>query len=372
MSTHTVAYEILSSGTASAAGLLPHTVSSSHHTGIPVSGTGAYAIPAPLVPPSGYSTVPVAELTAIEFGDTDLITTAWSDSQHVAFQGAYTDNAVPFMRKETAGNTGFNSGRLAPRIDLNYSGASEPANATSIEAHVRWAYSSENYQGLMHFAEFEEHPPDTDDSGATRLAELLQAFQRGGASYQVGVDSGGTAIVVPHCAFAATAPEGAVFVRPEDLGTGPDQIPPQSTSNESSKFRAHPSVFFTPGRSKYVRQISRQAVDTVALDTSSTGGPLGITNVDTGITASDWLIVVDGQPCIVRLTHPAGSDLRRPRDIYEKAWGPILNGPSTSFSATQFVTGAGNIGGVGFRWAYADYFRCLGLPGTNVVQSGPA
>ena len=130
-------------------------------------------------------------------------------------------------------------------------------------------------------------------------------------------------------------------------------------------------MFFTPGRAKYARALTRQAVDAVAVDfaTGQAGGPLGITSVDQSITTSDWLIMVDGQPSIVRLTHPGGSDLRRPRDIYEDAWGPILNGPSSSFSAIQFVSGAGNLGGVGFRWSYADYFRCLPISGTNVTQS---
>lgn len=371
MTTHSVAYETIRSGSAAASGLLPHTVSSSHHTGIAVSGTSAFAIPKPLVPPSGYTTVPVSELTALEFGDTAVVTTGWSDSDNVEQGGGVIDNTSPFIIKELVGNTGFNSGRLAPRVTLDYSGAVEPANPTSVEAHVQWAYSDNNYQGILHFCEFEDHPPDSDSVGAGRLQQLLNLFQSAGNQYAVGVDSGGTPIVVPYCGFAAVAPEGAIFIRPEDIGSGPDQIPASMGNNEGSKFRAHPSVFFTPGRAKYTRSMTRQAVDTNAVDALIVdGGPLAITSIEQSITTSDWLVVVDGQPMIVQLTHPGGSDLRRPRDIYEQAWVPILNGPSSNFSAVQFVSGAGNLGGVGFRWAYADYFRCLPIAGANVIQTG--
>lgn len=372
MTTHSVAYELVSSRSAASAGLLPSTVTSSHAAGIPVTGPGSYAIPYPLVPPSGYTTVPVAEATLLEFGATDIATVAWRSSNVVTQGGSVIDNGEPFLIREEVPVSQNNSGRLGPRISLKFATAVEPSSPTSIESHVRWAYEDNSYQGLVHFCEFEERPPDSGSSGVTRLRQLTNLLQTGSNSYLAGVNSAGTPIVVPYCGFAALAPEGAIFIRPEDLGNGPDQIPTNMAGNTAEAFRAHPSVFFTPGRAKYMRGLMRQAADATAIDfqTSDSGGPLGITNVDSSVTSSLWLVMVDGQPCICELAHPEGSDLRRPRDIYAEAWVPVLNGPSTSFAATEFLTGSANLGGVGFRWAYADYFRCLGIPGTNVTQIG--
>ena len=122
-----------------------------------------------------------------------------------------------------------------------------------------------------------------------------------------------------------------------------------------------------------MRALTRQAIDVNAIDATGSNvdtAPLAIYTVDTAPTHSDWVVSVDGQVQIVRLLHPAGSDYRRPRDIYNALWVPILTGGSNTANAVAFGQVVGQTDAVAFRWAYCDYLRCLPLAGTNVNQSG--
>lgn len=374
MTDHVAAYELVFSNGAANSASMPNSIFCSDAQQVLVTGTGADGVPRPLVPPSGYTDVPVDSIHVITLGTTDVYTVDTNNGGvFVEQDGAAITNTTDFIVPEFTINNGFNSGRIGSRALINFNGASRPASPTQENVRIRYAYQSEVYLGFAHFCEFEEHPDDTVASGAVRLAELVRAFQTGTNTVELGVDGGGNAVTVNHCAFAGIAPEGHVMIRPEDLGAGVDQIPANMTDNEVSRFRFHPSVFIPPGRNKYVRSISRQAVDALEVDGNdiSSGGPLEITNVDSTITASNWLVVIDGAPTVVRLEHGAG-DFRRPRDIWNNVWVPILNGSQSVVSATQFTQVVGNVGAVGYRWQFAEYFRCLPIPGTNVFQTGIA
>ena len=332
-------------------------------------------LPRGLVPISGYSSVPVISIDTIGIGDSTIYTRAINNSwvfqaTDTSGEGDVINNVTAFLEKGTAANSVFNSGRLSPRVHLDFNGANEPANQISLAAAVQYAYRDNHYQGLAHFCEFEDHPPDSETNPDTRLRTLLNVFNQSAASYQVGIAGNGDAITANYCGFAACAPEGAVFIRPEDVGVGPDQIPANGADNVASKFRAHPSVFYPAGKSGYVRSLFRQAVDVIGLAQGPVGGPLEITQVDAAPTTSNWLVIVDGQSQIIQLNHPAGSDYRRPRDIWNNVWVPIITGDKSAAGAVTFG-GANSTGGsIGFRWDYADYFRCLPIPGTNISQSG--
>lgn len=373
MTSHSTAYEaIFSTSAGGGSGSLPQNVCASVAAAIVISSDpGMDVLPEPIVPMSGYETIPVDRATIYEFGDSNIVTHAPNlDTDFIEQDGALVDNSEPFLIEENAVITQFNSGRLAARIQIRFNGAARPANATSSHGRVSYAYQDSVYQGLAHFCDFEPQPPNTDADGSFRLAELLKAINGGVNTVTVGADSGGNPIIVNGCAFAAVAPEGHVQVRPEDLGDGPDLIPSGMIDNTADKFRAHPSVFFRPGRNKYVRAVTRNATDGIGVaEETGSGGPLRITNVDAPIEWSNWLIIVDGSPMVVRLDHPPG-DFRRPRDIWNDVWLPILNGPSDLGTPTQFGQVIGNSGGVAGRWKYAEYFRCLPLAGTNVIQTG--
>ena len=376
MTTHAAAFESITARHPGTATSRPDSGWSDYHPVIPFGVTPAtQLVPRSLVPISGYSAVPVLSADVVDVGDTTIYTRATNNAfglqaTDTQGEGEVISNVTAFFRKGTFQNSAFNSGRLSPRIYLDFNGLNQSANQTALSATLQYAYRDNPYFGLCHFCEFEEWPPDSETNPDTRLRQLLNLFHQGTSSYQVGVDGSGNAIVANYCGFAALAPEGAVIVRPEDIGTGPDQIPTDGADNEASKFRAHPSVFYPAGKAPYVRSLFRQAVDTIGLAQGQQGGPLEITTVDSAPTSSNWLVVVDGQAQILELIHPQGSDYRRPRDIWNNVWVPIITGNNSAAGAVTFGGAVSTGGSIGFNWAYADYFRCLPLPGTNIVQDG--
>jgi hypothetical protein len=372
MTTHTAAYESLSSRAPAGSSIRPDHVWAQRVTGLEDVVASRYLVPYPLVPPSGYDEVPVSSIDCIQFGDQRILTEGWGGEQWVAQDGLMIDNTSEFVIKNESGITSHNSGRIAPQLLIDYDGAAEVDNPATVNAVIQYAYKNSVYQGMHHFCEFEDHPPDSDSDGGVKLQAILNQLNQSGSTYVVGIDGSGNNITVNNCGFAAIAPEGFVYVRPEDLGTGPDQIPPTVFTNTASAFRAHPSVFYPAGKASYVRALTRQAVDTTEITSAGVSvnpNAIGITSVTQAPTESNWIVSVEGQMQIVTLTHPIGSDYRRPRDIWNNVWVPIINGASNVGSATAFGNPTGQVDAVGFRWAYAEYFRCLPLSGTNVVQT---
>lgn len=371
MTTHIACYESLSSRSHSSGSLRPGQTFSDSFVDIDKIGTNTYVIPYPQVPLSGYTSLPVAHAQIMELGDTDLIINAWAAYPEVDEAGTVDTSAGPFLRKNDDDESGINSGRIAPRVMLDYQGLTRPANNLKVQGTIHYAYSDSVYTGQTHFCDFEDFPPDSVADGDVRLKALLNGFVNNGTPFVTGVGASGD-IIVNNCAYAGIAPEGFVYIRPEDLGTGTDQIPPTVFTNTAAAFKAHPSVFYPSGKATFVRGITRQAVDSIDIAIVSPGGtnksPLGIIVVDSAPTFSDWVVVVDGQSQIVRLNHPGGSDLRRPRDIYNQLWVPILLGPSNTAAATSFGQVTGLVDATAFRWQFCDYLRCLPLFGTNTTQ----
>lgn len=272
------------------------------------------------------------------------------------------------------------SGRQAPRFVLVFAGDVLSAldgiagTSTGLDLTLRYSYKAQTYQGLHHFIEFEDQPPNSNPDGSQRTREILTQITQSGTRYQLGIDATGQPVYVEQCGFAAIAPEGAVFIRPDDFGgSAPDQIPSDVRENKASRFRFHPSVFFPAGKAQYVRALTRQHVDGVALDAIASQ-PLAVLVVDEPVTSSNWLLSVDGQPQLVKLPHPSGSDYRRPRDIWNNVWVPLLSASPDVSSSPAFGPITEAFGGaVDYRFAYADYFRCISIPGTRFqVQSFPA
>jgi hypothetical protein len=114
--------------------------------------------------------------------------------------------------------------------------------------------------------------------------------------------------------------------------------------------------------------------DATAINTVGASQPLTILSVTSAITFSDWLIIVDGVPAIVRLNHPNGSDYRRARDIWNALWVPIITGSQATSWASTFASIDGIQSGAAFvvdRLKYLTYARML-TPNnvTRVIQGG--
>lgn len=378
MTTHSAVYEALSSRDQASAGLRPSLVWNDRQAAVDYATANALTdpIPYPLVPPSGSFQLPVSRIEWRADGF-DAIATIMSRQEIFLFNGAVVDSGATVIQSNQA-----ETGRVSPRLQLAYAGGAKTA-MDAVDADlgpttysIDYRYEEEVYQGLAHFMEFEEQPPNTDADGSLATRALLQTLQSSGSRYQIGVDASANPVYVQGCGFAGLAPEGAIYLRPEDYGgSDPGQVPSSVLNNTAAILRYHPSVFFRAGRANYVRSLTRGFIDGTAINAGASNNAIGMLVVDNPITESNWLVIVDGQPQIVALQHPAGSDYRRPRDIYQNVWLPIINGNATAGSATAFGSPkATNGGAVGNRWAYADYFRCLPLPGTYQVQddSGPA
>lgn len=264
-------------------------------------------------------------------------------------------------------------GRLAPPINLQIDGAAEaavravgaPGGASQFS--IVQAYPPQlEYKGYTQLLAFEDEPPDTLLDGQTKTDSLLVAIKHNGARYFLGTTTAGVDEYLNDCRFAAVSPHGAVWVLPTDIGNNAEQIPSSVLQNSAAHFNFHPSVFIR--RSDYVRQVRRVLVDTEALNTGNLGSqPLAIHQINTALVDSDWLIVVDGVMSLVRLAHPAGSDFRRPKDIWNNVWVPLLQGSQSSALPIHFLGGNGLYTGVTVsadRLRYLEYARFI-APGSS-------
>lgn len=264
------------------------------------------------------------------------------------------------------------TGRMTPDVRLQFDADVLTAiqalsgNVTGYRVTRWWQYKDFTaYSGQAHLCEFEESPTATA-LVSTRAPQLLNQLNSAGNVCTLGTLSNGTKITVGGCVLAGIAPEGAVYIAPEDNGSNPDQIPASVTNNTADKFRFHPSVFIRRG--PYWNGVIRKAFDGTSLVEPLVSQPLQIVTVDNPITQSRWLIGIDGTYQVVVVQH-GNLDLRRPRDIWEQVWIPLLNGSTSVRDAVQIGTGA-NIVDIGrlTRIQYLEYARCLPLPGTSVPQ----
>lgn len=329
-----------------------------------------------LIPPSAWipngNAGPLkAVIGVVNRSTTPLAINAYGPDVYWAIQGAYTGNTLPNFQQGSLATFG----RQAPPFQLVFGGdaftavTAGPATVTNLQVTTLWGYHVQSYQSLAHVIDFEDRPPNTNANGSTRLLSLLNQIQDGGlARYLLGVNGAAQPIYALGCGYAGILPEGRVFVRPEDIGPGPDQVGQLVADNTAAKFRAHPGVFLR--RTDYLHSLQRQCADPLDItDDEGPSQPLRITQITTAPTASTWLLIIDGVSIIVTVPHPANSDLRRPRDIWNAIWFPATDRNNTSSLALQVAGTDGvqtAVGAVLDRLTYLEYARCLAINGTNV------
>jgi hypothetical protein len=222
------------------------------------------------------------------------------------------------------------------------------------------------YQGLAHFMEFQEEPTDSISNAAQVINRLESKFQSASSKYALGRQSDGTIRMLDSCNFAALDASGNIFIRPEDIGNSNESIPTASVQNTADHFRFFPSAFFR--RTKYVRSIGRVARDRYAINASGVGyeQALTITQVNEAPQASQWMFIVDGQPEVLTIAHPPGSDLRRGDEIWNAVIAPAISdaqGQTTSISTLLIVNAGGidanNTAGLLNRLRYLEYARYI-------------
>lgn len=368
MTIHTAVYESVSAREQSSPGGRNDAGFRDHQSAAWITENVLLRLEFPVIPPTASGSIPVDVMHLRPLAADSMGYLMCNETVGV-LDGTTLDNVVvPFEREITT------SGRMGGRINVRFGGAYTTAlialgDVASVKTITQYRYRDTSYLGLTHFVDFESHPDDSNADGSIRMKEILNAANASGARTLLGSD-GTNNLYANYCGLTGVSPECIVYIAPEDYGgANPDQIPTAVGNNNPAAYRAHPSVFYPSGRAQYIRALTRGTVDEEHVSKAAAGMPIGVKTIDSQLTGSDWLIMVDGQNQLVRLSHPEGSDYRRPRDIWNNVWVPILRGSGSPSAASVFGSTSGaNGGGVGYRWAYADYFRCLPLAGTYQIQ----
>lgn len=347
-------------------------------------------IPHPLIPPSGYGPANsgtgkqdtyIRRVEGVSTqGTLNAFSTAdWTDNVWWINSGAQFNGGPPMIQRNVFQSGPFGAWRTAPNQQVRFFGNALAAITGEdpppvITLHLECGYPRKNqYNGLAHFCEWADVPPNSTAVNEDNLRKIFTQVANAGARFSLGTLSSGE-VFVEDCGFAAAAPEGAVYIDAADLGgTNPDSIPTNQGNNQASNFRFHPSVFLR--RTAYYRGLSAPYRDPVPFNDTGVIQPFNIIVVSE-IGTSDWLLILDGRAILVRLTHP-GPDLRRPRDIWNQVWVPLLAGSQATERAVglELFPPAGGIGPTGpnqliSRLRFLEYARCLPLPGVPTTQQG--
>lgn len=220
------------------------------------------------------------------------------------------------------------------------------------------------YLGRSHFSEFLDVPPNGVFERSEAITRIGQQLQSAGSTVTLGTQSNGQARQLIDCQFAGQDPTGVMWIRPEDIGNQIEQIPADRTLNTAQHFRFFPNAFFRTV--SYVNAVGSAYFDLSSIDSDLVGQPFILRQVEDAPTASTWLVIIDGQPQVVTFAHPAGSDFRRPDEIWNGVIVPIIQnagGPGTSaFSllrtASTILPGNGSFIN---RMRYLQYARLLSM-----------
>lgn len=233
---------------------------------------------------------------------------------------------------------------------------------TSLDAAI--LFSRGRSRSSSEFGGFVDDTADTLPSVANTSSRLMyDLLRKPSAAYTV--ESGGRTATFNQVAYTAPAPTGDVFVRNSQIGSAPNQIPPQASNNTPERYAFHPCVFVR--RPNYMGAIEAVSPPRTQAITASRG-VLPIWQVVRAPTFSRWLLILDGVPRVVFLAHPAGSDLRTPGEIWNGLLAPMVASAGTTnvpiYSQTLVIGGSyvytviGQISGGQIR--QLDYARFLG------------
>jgi hypothetical protein len=167
-------------------------------------------------------------------------------------------------------------------------------------------------------------PPDVPALLAREAARLAEP---GAGQVQIGVQANNAALKINGACGAYPRGDNNYYVLAGDVGNSDWQIPaPDPAGNTSAKFRNHPSVFIRAQSAiRGLHHPARYPYD-VAPITSAPPDISGVQlrTVDRAPTHSRWLLRVDSELLDVVIAHPAGSDIRRPRDIWNQVIVPTI------------------------------------------------
>jgi len=208
-----------------------------------------------------------------------------------------------------------------------------------------------------------DDPPNVP---ALLAREIKRLETQGTGMARVGIVNASTPLDIQRVCGAYPRGDNNYFVLAGDVGNSEWQIPaPDPAGNTAAKFRNHPSVFLRAQPA--IRGFHHPArypynVAPITLPPPDISG-VQLRTVDRAPTHSRWLLRVDSELLDVVIAHPAGSNYRRPRDIWNNVIAPAI-GVSGGIAQPLPLYGYEVIGG-------ARAFHQLGtLRATQYIQGG--
>ncbi len=177
----------------------------------------------------------------------------------------------------------------------------------------------------------------TGDTGLNNPAMLQRLAEQnsaaGGGQHDVRLATSNTPILVNASGTSYVRCDGAAFIQAGDVGPNPGQLPVDASANTGAIWEQHPSTFVreTNALRGYqglwgpeFDQVTLVSIDSVIPPGGLSVGPLSIFEVIRAPTHSRWCLWIDDEQHDVVVAHPAGSDLRRPRDIWNAVFAGAL------------------------------------------------
>lgn len=221
------------------------------------------------------------------------------------------------------------------------------------------------WQDFATFGEFATSPPNfpnspnvsnmeafIDDLISTKLTLSGNRYLCGVARYAEGAS------------WSAIDATGFVIIESSDIGTSTNQIPTEVQNNTAERFRAHPNTFFRHTGDKN-RGMAVRYVDNNSISLQGFNMPVGIYVNDSAIIDSEWLVIVDGQPSILKLH--ADTSHNTPLALWNNVLSPMCQG-SDSIRKSAKINGQVKMN----RLSYLTYARMLNRVGTPLEQDNAA
>ncbi len=159
---------------------------------------------------------------------------------------------------------------------------------------------------------------------------------------------------------------GPPIITNTDTGNGFGQIPASPANWSAAAFAAHPRVFYRPSSHLFHIQELQPSPPSAAVELTS-DLPLFPLLAARPPTHSLWRVLIEGNILDIVIAHPANSDLRRPRDIWQKVWLPAIASNTLTTYNFFFFGLAPNLVRVFYsvgllnNVALLDYAYCLDL-----------
>lgn len=284
--------------------------------------------------------------------------------------GSWVDNGgIAAIRKSSA----VGIGRQTPQYYPSFAGAVGTAIAAlagtgtlNLEVSYRPNRAFAGFwQDFATFGEFATVPPNIPNNPQTSNMEtfidglISTKLTLTGNRYLCGVNR-----YVEGASWSAIDATGFITIESSDIGSSDNQIPTDVQNNTADRFRAHPNTFFRHSGDKN-RGMGVRMVDDNSISTQGLNQPVGIYVNNSPIVDSNWLVIVDGQPSIIKLF--AETSHNTPLQLWNNVLSPMCQG-SDSIRKSARINGQLKMN----RLSYLTYARMLDRVGTPLEQDNAA